>query len=453
MKDKNNTNFKNKDNKKNNTKIHNSPSTPNNSSSTIHHSPFIIHHSSLVPKLRFPEFRDAGPWEVKRLGEVSPAIFDGTHQTPKYTESGVPFFSVENIVSGIKNKFISKEDYLEATKKNKPEKGDILLTRIGKIGVSAIVDWDYEFAIYVTLAVIKKSDQFIPYYLHLYFQSERYQTEIHRRSLPNAVPCKINMDELKKTEVLLPSLPEQQKIADCLSSLDELIELQSKKLEALKAHKKGLMQKLFPCEGETTPSLRFPEFRDAGPWEVKRLGEIFQERNVRNSSGLELLSVTLSDGVVKSSQLERKNNASSDLSNYKKVYPNDIVYNSMRMWQGASGLSKWYGIVSPAYTVIKPLERQVSVFWKYYLKHPVSIEKFKSYSQGVTSDTWNLKFPAFSEIKLPIPNIPEEQQKIADCLSSLDELIEFQTKKLEALKAHKKGLMQQLFPSSDEVQV
>jgi len=201
-----------------------------------------------TPRLRFPKFRGAGPWKVKRLGEVSPAIFDGTHQTPKYTESGIPFFSVENIVSGNKNKFISKEDYLEATKKNKPEKGDILLTRIGKIGFSAIVDWDYEFSVYVTLAVIKKSEQFIPYYLHVYFQSERYQIEIQRRSLPNAVPCKINMDELKKTEVLLPSLPEQQKIADCLSSLDELIELQKKKLEALKAHKKGLMQQLFPQE-------------------------------------------------------------------------------------------------------------------------------------------------------------------------------------------------------------
>ncbi|WP_419600963.1 hypothetical protein, partial [Thiolapillus sp.] len=86
------------------------------------------------------------------------------------------------------------------------------------------------------------------------------------------------------------------------------------------------------------PSLRFPEFREAGAWEVKRLGEIFQERTERDSSSLELLSVTMSEGVVKTSQLDRKNNASSDLSNYKNVYPNDIVYNSMRMWQGASGV-------------------------------------------------------------------------------------------------------------------
>ena len=197
------------------------------------------------------------------------------------------------------------------------------------------------------------------------------------------------------------------------------------------------------------PRLRFPEFKDAGEWEVKRLGEVFQERNERNGSDLELLSVTLSDGVVKASQLDRKNNASSDLSNYKKVYPNDIVYNSMRMWQGASGFSRWYGIVSPAYTVITPKKDQNAIFWSYYLKHPINIGIFKRFSQGVTSDTWNLKFPLFSKIKIPIPSLLE-QQKIADCLSSLDEVIELHEKKLKALKTFKKGLMRQLFPQEGD---
>ena len=197
------------------------------------------------------------------------------------------------------------------------------------------------------------------------------------------------------------------------------------------------------------PKLRFPEFQDAGEWEVKRLRDVFQERSERNGYGLELLSVTLSDGVVKSSQLDKKINTSADLSNYKKVYPNDIVYNSMRMWQGASGVSKWHGIVSPAYTVITPLAKQDSFFWGYYLKHPENIDKFARFSQGVTSDTWNLKFPAFSRIRVPVPSLPE-QQKIADCLSSLDELIRLEAQKCTALKAHKKGLMQQLFPQEGE---
>ncbi|MEM9485138.1 MAG: hypothetical protein AAGA83_15785 [Cyanobacteria bacterium P01_F01_bin.116] len=132
----------------------------------------------MVPKLRFSEFRDAGEWEEKKLINISSSIFDGTHQTPNYTTEGVPFYSVENIVSGSKNKFIAKEDYIAATNKNKPEKGDILLTRIGKIGFSEVVDWEHDFSIYVTLAVIKKSELFNSYYLHYYIQSERYQAEI-----------------------------------------------------------------------------------------------------------------------------------------------------------------------------------------------------------------------------------------------------------------------------------
>jgi type I restriction enzyme S subunit len=199
-----------------------------------------------VPRLRFPEFREAGEWEERRLEQISDAIFDGTHQTPAYTEEGVPFFSVENIVSGKENKFISREDYLIATSRNKPEKGDILITRIGKIGFSAVVDWEYDFSVYVTLAVIKKSEAFDSHFLNGFFQSERYQNEILGKSLLTAVPCKINMDELRKTRVLLPSFPEQRKIAACLSSLDALIAAQADKLDALKTHKKGLMQQLFP---------------------------------------------------------------------------------------------------------------------------------------------------------------------------------------------------------------
>ncbi len=202
-----------------------------------------------VPKVRFPDFEGDGEWIETSLSEISPSIFDGTHQTPKYTDDGIPFFSVENIVSGTKNKFISREDYIEATKKNKPEEGDVLVTRIGSIGIPKVVDWDYEFSIYVTLAVIKKSDQFISQYLASYIQSSRFQKEILRRSLLKAAPQKINMNELRECEILLPpdeDKQEQQKIASCLSALDELITAQQEKIDELQQHKKGLMQGLFP---------------------------------------------------------------------------------------------------------------------------------------------------------------------------------------------------------------
>ena len=129
----------------------------------------------LLPRLRFPEFDGASEWKPQRLDEVSSSIFDGTHQTPTYTKEGVPFYSVENLISGTANKFISRDDHLEATRKNKPKKGDILLTRIGKIGHSQAVTWDHEFSVYVTLAVIKASPRFNTSYLAHYLQSGCYQ--------------------------------------------------------------------------------------------------------------------------------------------------------------------------------------------------------------------------------------------------------------------------------------
>jgi len=200
-----------------------------------------------VPKWRFKEFQTDGDWELTALNKISEAVFDGTHQTPNYTESGIPFFSVENIVSGSKNKFISREDYLNETRNNKPEYGDVLITRIGSIGISKVVDWDYEFSVYVTLAVVKKSEKFDSQFLSSYMQSNRFQKEIRGRSLLNAVPQKINMNELRECEVLLPpKFKEQQKIASCLSSLNTLIIALSEKVEQLQQHKKGLMQGLFP---------------------------------------------------------------------------------------------------------------------------------------------------------------------------------------------------------------
>ena len=201
----------------------------------------------LLPEIRFKEFKNDGDWGEYALSKITTAVFDGTHQTPIYVENGVPFFSVENIVSGNKNKFISKKDYELATSKNKPEKGDILLTRIGKIGFSAIVDWDFDFSIYVTLACIKPSKKVNADFLHYYFQSDSYQKEIFSKSLLNAVPCKINMNELRETKVLLPrNQDEQIKIAHTLSSLDDTISAQAERIKQLQLHKKGLMQQLFP---------------------------------------------------------------------------------------------------------------------------------------------------------------------------------------------------------------
>jgi type I restriction enzyme S subunit len=137
-------------------------------------------------------------------------IFDGTHQTPHYVNNGIPFYSIENIVSDKPCKYIAQDEHMSNTRKNKTEKGDILITRIGTIGFAKIVDWDGEFSTYVSLATIKKSSLINTRYLLGYLQSEVYQKEMRSKSLMNAVPCKINMEDLKNTRIAVPKEQQEQ---------------------------------------------------------------------------------------------------------------------------------------------------------------------------------------------------------------------------------------------------
>jgi len=385
--------------------------------------------AGVVPELRFPKFRDAGPWEVKRLGELINTVAPPKKlQTTEYLPGG-QFPIIDQSPSEVCGWTDDETALVEA---------DFPLVIFGD-HTCVVKLAEGPFAQGADgIKILAPSSEIEARFLFLSLQADPIEQKGYKR----------HFSTLKEKLIPFPrkDTGEQQKIVDCLGSLDDLIRAEEGRLAALRAHKTGLMQRLFPAPGQTTPRLRFPEFLNAGPWEVKRLGELFEERTERGGKRDQLLSVTMGSGVVRASDLDRRTNASSDLSNYKQVLPGDIVYNSMRMWQGASGVSIDSGLVSPAYTVVIPGEEQVSGFWGYYFKHPSSLEKFTQYSQGVTSDTWNLKFPAFSTIKMLAPRLVSEQQRIADCLTSLDDLIRAQGERIEALKAHKKGLMQKLFP-------
>ena len=175
-----------------------------------------------------------------------------------------------------------------------------------------------------------------------------------------------------------------------------------------------------------------------------RIGEIYAERSERGAEDMELLSVTMNDGVKMRSDIEGKDNSSEDKSNYKIVRAGDMVYNSMRMWQGANGISPWDGIVSPAYTVLKPRIPLSNGFFAALFKTHRLINEFRKNSQGMTSDTWNLKYPQIETIKTCIP-VLDEQEKIAEFLLALDQRIEKQRTLVEHLKKYKRGVSEQLF--------
>ncbi len=195
------------------------------------------------------------------------------------------------------------------------------------------------------------------------------------------------------------------------------------------------------------PELRFEGFDD--DWEQRKLGDCVTERVESMPEG-ELISVTINDGIKKFSELGRHDNSNDDKSKYKKVCVGDIAYNSMRMWQGASGCSPYEGIVSPAYTVLSPKAGINSKCLAYQFKLPEMMHTFQINSQGITSDNWNLKYPALSEREIFVSRNKDEQDRIAECFDSLDHFIKLYKSKLDTLQSLKKSMLEKMFPKEGE---
>ena len=187
--------------------------------------------------------------------------------------------------------------------------------------------------------------------------------------------------------------------------------------------------------------------RNENFWEQRKLGNLFNERKEKSTKG-ELLSVTLSNGVTKFSDLNKKDNSNIKSGNYKVVKKNDIPYNSMRMWQGASGVSSYDGIVSPAYTVLVPNRNSNSNFYAVLFKKKSILNLFTRFSQGLTSDTWNLKYPILKDIIVPFTNL-EEQKRIFKIFNVINNLLALYDRKLKLLSQVKKYFLDNLFAEKE----
>ncbi len=387
----------------------------------------------LMPRLRFPEFKDAGEWEEKRLGEIL------TFQAG-FPFDSANFTSEKNGHRLIRNRDLKSDDtvifysgYFED--RFVVTNGDVL---IGMDGDFTPCVWTKGKALLNQrvgriLPLRNGSKKFLYYFLTVHLK------EVEGATARTTVKH-LSHSAIEKINKPLPRLSEQQRIAACLSSLDDLITAEAKKLDALKAHKKGLMQELFPREGEAVPRLRFPEFRDMGEWGEKSIGEVF-----RVTRG-EVLSMTL----VQSFQSK------------ESPYP---VFSSQTKNTGLAGFYSDY-LYEDAITWTTDGANAGDVNYrkgKFYCTNvcgvlinengyanPCISELINSVAKQYVSYVGNPKLMngVMSNIVIPFPLLPE-QQKIASCLSSLDDLITAQARKVEALKTHKKGLMQQLFPVAD----
>lgn len=285
------------------------------------------------------------------------------------------------------------------------------------------------------------TDEISPMYL---FTLLHYYDSITKvmYNMGNGLRQTLSYSDLKGLNIPIPPLSEQHFITDIFFHIDSIISEETSRLASLKQVKEASLQAMFPQKGETVPKIRFKGFE--GEWEEVLLGSLFSER-VENDVTAEMLSVTMHDGIIKANENGRYDNSNSDRSNYKLVLKNDIAYNTMRMWQGASGCSPYRGIVSPAYTVIKPNIGVCSAFFAFYFKTYGLINKFRLNSQGLTKDTWNLKYPAFSNISILYPTNVLEQQHIASYFTSLDKQIALQTQRLEKLRQIKAACLDKMF--------
>ncbi len=190
--------------------------------------------------------QDFPDWEEKQLEKLT-KIYDGTHMTPNYTKTGIPFYSVEHITNNNfkDTKFIAREVFDKENERVKLEKGDVLMTKIGDIGTAKYIDWDVEASFYVSLALIKKTNKVNMLYLSHFIGTNFFQMELHQRTIHVAFPKKINLGEIGNCVVKIPHIKEQTKIANFLTAIDAKINLVEQQLTLTKEYKKGLLQQMF----------------------------------------------------------------------------------------------------------------------------------------------------------------------------------------------------------------
>ena len=387
---------------------------------------------TVVPTLRFPEFQKTEGWKeykLKSLWEI------GNGKDYKHLGSGnIPVYGSGGYMTSVDD-FLYDGESVCIGRKGTIDK-PIFLT--GKF-------WTVD-----TLFYTHSFHNCLPKFLYLIFQ----QINWYKYNEAGGVPS-LSKTTIGEINVFVPvgekgELKEQQKIVDCIFSLDELIEATTQKVEALKEHKKGLMQRLFPAEGKNVPDLRFPEFQEKKEWEEKQLGNIGEiitgntpsTKDITNYGGNKLFvsPADISNNRYVSDTKIKLTDKGFSVGRY--IPANSVLFVCIGSTIGKVAQNKFECITNQQINTIVPYEEYLSDFIYSVLEHKASQIAMLAGQQAVPIINKTL----FSSISILVPPQKEEQQKIADCFFSLDELIEATSRKVEILKEHKKGLMQQLFP-------
>jgi type I restriction enzyme S subunit len=402
------------------------------------------------PKLRFPGFTD--PWEQRKLGDALSLLKDGTHGTHSDVDKGVYLLSAKNIKNGMitidaeTDRMISEEEYKKIHRNFQLIKGDVLLTIVGSIGESAIIENPGNITFQRSVAYLRPNDKITSKFLLATINTSKFQLELKNRQVVSAQPG-IYLGVLEVIPFQYPTKVEQEKIGTFFQHIDSLITLHQRKLNHLQDKKKSLLQKMFPENGEDFPELRFPEFTD--PWEQRKLGEVFNQTTEYvnpQAESIELWSLTVENGLTPKTDRYVRDFLVRKEDKYKAVRPNDIVYNPMNMTLGAIGYNNMSEIVAVSgyYVTMKPTDLIDGYYIKTWMQRPHSINLYKMCATGSLIEKQRVQYPTFAEINFTLPEI-EEQKKIGAYFRNIDNLIILHQRKLNHLKEQKKALLQQMF--------
>ncbi|MBS6115078.1 restriction endonuclease subunit S [Thomasclavelia spiroformis] len=398
------------------------------------------------PEIRFKGFTDA--WEQHNLEDIVD-VYDGVHQTPDYIDKGIMFLSVENISTLKSEKYISEEAF-NRDYKVYPEKGDILMTRIGDVGTPNVVETTEKVAFYVSLALLKPINV-DSYFLCNSIISPFFQNGLKKRTLVTAIPQKINKDEIGKVSLYLSNLiDEQKKIGAFFRHFDNLITLHQRKLEKLQNIKKSMLEKMFPKDGNSLPEIRFKGFTDA--WEQRKLIDVCDyvdyrgKTPVKTESGIFLVTAkNVKDGYIdyETSQEYISENDYEEVMYRGKPKIGDVLITTEAPCGNVAQVNR--ADIALAQRIIKYRGHSRVIdntYLKYYLLSPGFQCILNTNSSGGTVQ--GIKGSILHQQQINYPKY-EEQQAIGQFFNGLDYLITLHQRKLEKLKIIKKSMLEKMF--------
>lgn len=414
----------------------------------------MANDNKYIPALRFPEFQNDGEWGLASVGIYYKVQGGFAFKSGEFKDSGIPIVRISNIPNDGNYVDTNNCVYYDRIPNEKSfliAKGDLLIAMSGATtGKTAVYNKDNEAYLNQRVGLFKStnSQNYYPFICQ-WVKTELFQNQLKRTLAAGAQP-NISSKDIESFTLIYPtsdnSSNEQKKIADCLSSLDSYIDATKRKLEQLKEHKKGLMQRLFPAKGKTIPALRFPEFQNEGEWNYEN-GDILYGSivNKKHKSDLPILAITQENGAIPRDEINyRVVVEDKSIEGYKIVEIGDFII-SLRSFQGGIEYSRYKGLCSPAYIVLRKRHSKIcDDFYRHYFKSFQYIQELNRNLEGIR-DGKMVSYKQFADIKLPYPCY-EEQCKIAKCLSSIDDVIQSYIEKKRALELHKNGLMQQIFP-------